>query len=61
MKKIMKKILCRIKGHIRENTWYLPWEKSWRIECERCGKLYQYKSPHARLIGEEMRVGFTGD
>jgi len=62
----MKKIICRLKGHIRdkENT-FLGDGKSerfkWSIKCKRCGTTCEYESPHARLVGEEIKFGFTGD
>ena len=56
----MNKTLCYIKGHIRGEAWYRPWLKSWCIQCDRCGYEIEYKSPRARLVGIEIRYGFTG-
>lgn len=57
----MRKIVCKIKGHKRGDTWYKPWLKEWHIECERCGHIIEYRSPHARLIGTELKLGFDGN
>ena len=57
----MKRLICFFKGHKRGEIWYEPWNKNWHIECKRCGYKYNYFSPIARLIGEEMRIGFDGN
>jgi hypothetical protein len=57
----MKKLICWIKGHKRGETWYNPWKKYWYIECVRCAYQLNYQSPHARLVGTELKFGFDGD
>lgn len=63
------RILCWFLGHKRRETWsrtgYVYYNKigntHWHIVCKRCGFRFDYYSPRARLIGVEMKHGFTGD
>ena len=52
-------IIEQFKGHERGTTKYIG-NKFWRIKCKRCGYKIEYQSPCARLVGTEMRFGFTG-
>lgn len=56
----MKKLICWLKGHKRGKTKYMG-DKIWMIKCSRCGYTVKYESPMARLVGEEISLGFTGD
>jgi hypothetical protein len=57
---MIAKAICWWRGHRRGVTKYLG-DKTWSVRCRRCGFKLDYQSPHARLVGTEMREGFTQD
>lgn len=68
---MLNRLKCWFKGHIRDqgSTWSrTPWinhnqqgKTRWHIKCKRCGFMADYISPRARLIGTEIKLGFTGE
>ncbi len=71
LSKSVKKIICLFIGHKRGTTnsrtpyIYHNMRSSytrWFIECSRCGHKVSYENntgSHARLVGSEIRLGFT--
>jgi hypothetical protein len=69
----MKKIICKLFGHKRGKTQsrtpYIYYNQRskytrWFIECSRCGYKTSYENntgSHARLVGQEIYLGFTGE
>ncbi len=61
MKGKMYKIICWLKGHTRDEKRTYIKKKYWHIKCKRCGYKISYLSPRVRLVGLEIRFGFTGE